>query len=603
MSTRHWSVPCTGALVAVLLLLAPAHGQAAGQSTGTWRVPHEAREQLVGMKATVLHGTHAADGSTDGSTGVERDYDALLTRDQVDQLRGLGFELTPVPSAPPTPAAAGGWTSHAEMRAGFQALADTHPSIARFVVLGSSVQGRDVFALRISDNVHKEEVEPEILFCGAHHGDEFASANVPYQYAQRLCNEYGSDPSITQWVDDNEIWILPLVNPDGYEAGTRNNANNVDINRDYGFQWDAWGGSPEPFSQPEVRVLRDLFLANNFSLVSTMHCSGNVFLYTWGNGPWNVPELAEIQAVGGLYAQAANYTLKNSWADYETHGETLDFAYGSHGALCFTAEISNSLASFTNTYDRNESGMDLFCASLSGGLHGTVTDARSGAALWAQVWVSGSSLPSYTDPTRGDLHRLLEPGTYDVTIRANGYLPTTVSDVVIGAGSPADIAVALQRGGREHAFMVQAVNQNDPLNNHANITSPSRALGPPDGLACSLGREGFIVLDVGASHAIVNGPGDDLLVTEALLPGDMTAEGYSVYVGDAYDQDVLIGAAVGSGSFDLGAAGVGTTRYVKIVDRSGASPADPLAGMDLDAITILNGRRLRSQGVQAKPTP
>jgi len=580
-------------LIAPLLVVLIALPAASGQDTRAWRVPAEpgARDALVSMKATVRHGADA------------RGYVAELTDAQADRLRALGHELLPVRSAPPTTAEAGGWTTYTEMRAGFQALADAHPGFARFHVLGQSVQGRDIFALRLTDNPQKEEAEPEILFCGAHHGDEFASANVPYDYAQRLCALYDNDPTIAAWIDDNELWIVPLVNPDGYVAGTRNNANNVDLNRDFGFQWDGWGNSPAPFSQPEIKAMRELFLANNFSLVSTMHCSGNVFLYTWGNGPWSVPDLAEIQQVGGQYATAAAYTLKNSWADYETHGETLDFSYGSHGALCFTAELSNSLAGYTNTYDRNEAGMDLFCGMLSGGINGVVTDAATGAPVSAQIWLGGSSVPVYTDPVLGDFHRLTEPGTYDVTVWANGYRPVTVPGVVVTGFTPADLQVALQRGGREHAFMIQAVNQHDPLNNHANITSPSAALGAPDGLACSIGREGFLVVDLGEGHEAVNGPGDDLLVTEAMLPADMTPEGYFVYVGDAYDQDILLGSSVGTGAFDLGAAGVGTARYVKIVDRSGASASDPLAGVDVDAVTVLNGRRFRSQGVQGKPAP
>jgi hypothetical protein len=564
-------------LVLSLSLLASGSGLAA-QETTTWRVPREARAVLVEMKATVHHGP------------PERDYTAELTAREVAELRRRGFDPSPLFERPQVPLTqnAGGYSSYSEMRDDFVAYAAAHPNIAQLEVLGLSVQGREIFGLKISGNVSAEEDEPELVFFGSIHGDEFASAEVPYLYALYLCDNYGVNPDVTQYVDGNEIWCIPMINPDGHEAGNRNNANNVDLNRDFGFQWDGWGGSSAPHSQIETRAVREFCLDNNIALSSTMHCSGNVFLHPWGFGPNATPDAGVIQTVGDAYTTAANYTLMSSWVSYETHGELVDYLYGSHGGLIYTAEISNSLGALATTYSRNEAGMNAFNEHVGRGLHGVITDAQSGAPLWAAVWIDGNSVPAYTDPQLGDLHRIVAPGAYDLTVWAPGYVAQAVSGVVVpGTAQPGQFQVALQRESKTHAFLVTAVNQRDPNNSYANRSAPANALGGPDGRACSLGAAGFIVLDMGSQHAIVDAPGDDFTVTEAMLPGDSVAEAYRVFAGDAYVQDQLIGVGLGTTSFDLGNAGVGSTRYLKIVDESGANPNASLAGVELDGVTVL----------------
>ncbi len=486
--------------------------------------------------------------------------------------------------------AQGGYSSYAEMRADFYGYAATYAH-AEVHVFGFSVQGRELFGLKISDNAAVEEPEPPVVFWGAIHGDESASAEVPYLYALELCDTYGTDPKVTAYVDDHEIWCIPLVNPDGYELGTRNNVNNVDLNRDLGFNWDGWGGSPAPYSQPETQAVRAFLLEHGVKLSVTHHCSGNIFLHPWGYSGNAPHDLGIILDVGASYAAAASYTFLQSWADYQTHGELLDSVYGLHGGLCYTSEISNSLAALPTTYARNKAGMDAFLDRAGSGLSGTVTDAVTGAPIHAAMWVSGSGFPTYTDATLGDVHRLVEPGTYDLTFWANGYAPTTLENVVVGPLSvPAvPFQVSLQPGGNEHAFRVTSVNQDDPNNTYNNQSLPADALGAPDGVACSIGSSGFLVLDVGEGHAITDGPGVDFTVTEALVAGDPRPEAYDVYAGGAVEQSTLIGSGVGTTSFDLGAAGVSSTRYLRIVDRSGSDPDLALAGVEVDALTVLNG--------------
>jgi len=124
--------------------------------------------------------------------------------------------------------------TYSQMTTELQTIANTYPEIARLYELGQSVQGRILWGLKISDNPDSEENEPEVRICGLHHGNEYMSAELPLNLALLLVQNYSSDPTITELVDNREIWIIPMVNPDGREAGTRYNAHGVDLNRNYG---------------------------------------------------------------------------------------------------------------------------------------------------------------------------------------------------------------------------------------------------------------------------------------------------------------------------------------------------------------------------------
>jgi Zinc carboxypeptidase len=571
------------ALLALCACLLSTTATAQAQGTDRYHVPKAARETLVRMKSTVHH----------GSAGGY--YTADLSPAEVETLRQAGFEVVPAPAEPPEEGGEEGalpsWTPYGRMHKDFKDYAAAYPAIAEFHVTGQSVQGRDIFALRISDNVAVEEDEPEVVFWANIHGDEQASGEIAYRWAMELLDGYGIDPALTGYVDDLEIWVIPLLNPDGHENNTRENFNGVDLNRDFGWNWDGWAGSTDAYSQPETRSLQDFCLEESISLSATLHCSGNIFLYPWCYSPHNVPEHDLVVTVGALYATAASYALIESWDDYETHGELLDLIHGGYGSLCYTPEISNSLPLFGDSYARNTAGMELFCNEAATGtrLHGLVTDAQTGQPLRATVTISGSPFPAYTDPVLGDVHRLVVPGNYDVTVWANGYVPQTVSGLQVMQGTATDFQVALQPGGSQHAFFVTSINQHDPNNAYTNVSPASDALGAPDGLPCSLGTDGFIVVDMGPGNEIVDGPGADFTVTEALVADDLELEEYVVFAGDAYDQDALIGPAQGTASFDLAGSGVVSTRWLRIVSLS-QQPVDArYAGLDLDGVTILHG--------------
>jgi hypothetical protein len=96
-------------------------------------------------------------------------------------------------------------------------LVSNYPSICKLDSIGQSYEGRWVYAVKISDNpVVEDSTEPGILFDALHHAREWATIEAILFYADTLTKGYGNDPVITDLIDNNEIWLIPIVNPDGY---------------------------------------------------------------------------------------------------------------------------------------------------------------------------------------------------------------------------------------------------------------------------------------------------------------------------------------------------------------------------------------------------
>ncbi|MCK4432155.1 MAG: zinc carboxypeptidase, partial [Candidatus Aminicenantes bacterium] len=175
----------------------------------------------------------------------------------------------------------GAFHSYKEIEQDLLAIESSYPNLARVIDIGDSLENRNIYALKISDNVQMEEDEAGVLFLGCHHAREWISVEVPFLIGKYLVENYATNSEIKELVDQSEIWIIPLVNPDGLEysihfyrywrKNMRDNGDGsygVDLNRNYGFKWgyDNAGSSPipfsgtyrgkSPFSEPETQAIR-----------------------------------------------------------------------------------------------------------------------------------------------------------------------------------------------------------------------------------------------------------------------------------------------------------------------------------------------------------
>jgi len=251
-------------------------------------------------------------------------------------------------------------------------LADAWPETAGLHLLGQSVEGRDIFGLKISDNVDLDEVEePRVLLIGCHHAREWISVEVPLLIARHLLEQRGSDGWAASCVAGAEIWVVPMLNPDGHiytvenerlwRKNRRPNSNGtigVDLNRNYGYRWghDNEGSSPNPgsgtyrgpaaFSEPETRVIRDLMSTGRpFSASISYHNFSQLVLTAWG---YTSDPTADVDYYHWLARSMANMITAVHGVPYEgggsellyvVNGDTDDWVYGTFRIPAFTIEL------------------------------------------------------------------------------------------------------------------------------------------------------------------------------------------------------------------------------------------------------------------------
>lgn len=325
----------------------------------------------------------------------------------------------------------GVYVSYAELTADLQAWATTYSNIARLESIGQSVYGREMWALVISDNPTIEEFEAEVQWIGAHHGDETISMAVCYYMIEYLLENYGTDPQVTWLVNEREITIIPLFNPDGYENGSRYNGNGTDLNRNYLCPNGSNAGSA--FSEPETQALRAYDLDKRPVTSLTFH-SGAVYVnYLWDYTYNPTPDEPMIITISDVYGALSGLPVTNGADWYVADGTCQDWCYETRGEIDTTIEVSVTkdppASQIDGIVDDNIPAM-LYQARMSGrGIRGMVTDAETGDPIDATISIPQIGKDIYTDPDVGDYHRMVETGTYTVTCSADEYPTQTVYNV------------------------------------------------------------------------------------------------------------------------------------------------------------------------------
>jgi carboxypeptidase T len=242
---------------------------------------------------------------------------------------------------------------------------EKYPDICRLESIGKSCEDRDIWALKISDNPGKNEPEPAALLMGAQHARAWPTTEGPKATAKKLLEEYNGDPEITRLVNEREIWIVPMVNPDGvtysmeksrmWRKNRRNNGGTygVDLNRNYGYQWGNVGASNSgssdtyhgtgPFSEPESCAMRDFVIREKFQASISYHTYSELILYPFGYG-YNIPNPDQkiFVKMAGEMAKFNGYDPKNSAELYPAMGDSDDYFYGERKILCFTFELCST---------------------------------------------------------------------------------------------------------------------------------------------------------------------------------------------------------------------------------------------------------------------
>ena len=468
-------------------------------------------------------------------------------------------------------------------------LTDHFPDICKQVIIGSSVWENDIVALKFSDNVNIDEAEPEILLTWCIHGDEQNPEQVAMKLSRQLCLNYNNDPQITDLINNREIWIIPMLNPDGFIGDfgfrTRTNANHVDLNRNSGYMWNPEFGfqyNPSPYSEPESKAIRDFILARNFNIMVDYHSGLQGIIYPWYYKTDQCPDYTEILHLANKYDTESGYPdgefAVTAGSDlYLTNGSLVEFAYGALGIYAYSVELMD----FNNTQwndcellNINLPSILMMIQNAGEGITGLITDVNSGAPIPAKIEIQGR-VPSYTGTAHGDYHRFLLPGNYTISVSANGY-QTQTSDVVVTSGSAIIKDFQLLP---EEQYSAQKIITCRNLNNYNDPATTWNALGMNDGLKYAIGDTGYVVLDMGA--AIVPISGNDVTVHGNASGANNAFElFYSNSIDGPWNS---LGTGNSTTSFDIG--NVTNARYFKLEDNGNGPGNVEGAGFNLDAIT------------------
>jgi hypothetical protein len=326
-----------------------------------------------------------------------------------------------------------------------QNIAATYPDICQLQQFGSSIQNRPLYIMKISDNVAQNETEPEVKLVASIHGDETVGYDLMLRLIQLLTSQYGTDPRITNIVNNTELWINPLMNPDGYANGVRYNAAGVDLNRNFPMPTGVTNPDGNPTAQENLAMM-NFSNQHNFAIGINFHGGALVINYPWDYTYTLAPDDELIQDLALTYSShnlpMYNSTefsqgITNGAAWYVITGSMQDWNYGFTSNIELTAEVSNvkwPAASTLDTYwDQNRESILSFIEYAQNGIKGSVTN-ESGMPIAATIKISGNPRDTQNDAQLGDFHRILLPGTHTVTASSTGYLPQSMELQVPASG-------------------------------------------------------------------------------------------------------------------------------------------------------------------------
>lgn len=253
-----------------------------------------------------------------------------------------------------------------------------YPSIMSKKVIGKSYQGRDIVAIKISDNVATDENEPEVLFTHHQHAREHLTVEMALYLIKEFGSKYGTDSRITNMVNGREIWIVPDLNPDGgeydiatgsYRSWRKNRQPNTgssyvgtDLNRNWDYKWGCCGGSSSSKSSetyrgaagesaPEVKVVADFVRSRviggkqQITASIDFHTYSQLVLWPFGwtyndTAPgMTADDLAVYKTIGTSMARSNGYTPEQSSDLYITDGTIDDWLWGNQKIFTYTFEM------------------------------------------------------------------------------------------------------------------------------------------------------------------------------------------------------------------------------------------------------------------------
>jgi hypothetical protein len=348
-----------------------------------------------------------------------------------------------------------------------QSFVSDYPLLCRLDTIGTSINGKLVLALKISDNPAEDETEPEVFYSSTLHGDETGGYILMLRLADYLLKNYNSDLRVKELADNLEIWINPLANPDGtYNNGnviatpTRFNSNGIDLNRNF----------PDPLapgivSEKETLDMISFMRSHRFVISANFHAGAELVNYPWdrwlsiyhADNDWfndisrAYADTAHVYSEPGYMSDMDDGVTRGSvW--YVVYGGRQDFVTQELHGREVTIELDYThitpASQLPILWENNWRSLLGYLENALYGIYGTILDSQSYAPVGAKVFIQGHDKDSsqvYSDPLTGSFVRMLSSGTWPITFSARGYRDTTVS-VLVYPGQKTEITLYMKRG-------------------------------------------------------------------------------------------------------------------------------------------------------------
>ncbi len=340
-----------------------------------------------------------------------------------------------------------------------------YPTLCRLDTIGTSIYGKLVLALKISDNAASDEDEPQVFYSSTIHGDETGGFILMLRLADYLLKNYNVNPRVKNLVDNLEIWINPLANPDGtYRTGntmsspTRYNANGYDLNRNFPDPLE-----PNTIKQKETIDMVKFMRKHRFVISANFHSGSEVVNYPWDR--WLTKLHADdawFYNISRAYADTAHYYAGPDYMNQLNNGITRGAVWyiitgGRQDFITYelqgrevTIELDDQYitpaAQLSLLWQNNWHSLIGYLENSLYGIHGKVHDSVSSLPVEAKVFIKGHDIDSsqvYSSSLSGSYVRLLAPGLWNLTFSARGYHDLTINNILVAPGQKTILDVNL----------------------------------------------------------------------------------------------------------------------------------------------------------------
>lgn len=229
-------------------------------------------------------------------------------------------------------------------------VAQKYPNLAKVFSIGKSVQGRDLWVVKIAQNVGSDDHRPEFKYIANMHGDEIMGRELMVLLIEDLVANYSKDNFITELMNKTQIYIMPSMNPDGALAVRRGNANYVDLNRDFPDFSTQDNQNTLDGRAVETQAVMRWQATRKFVLSANFHGGAEVVNYPWDTIPEKFPLYDLVRNLSIEYATNAPYIgaskmfkqgITNGYNWYEVNGGMQDWTWYWYRDLQLTVEVSN----------------------------------------------------------------------------------------------------------------------------------------------------------------------------------------------------------------------------------------------------------------------